>query len=95
MVNADMRLYEYHSFGEMDAYGQPQLLLNKGSVKMSINITSQNTQDNTLYKDANYIGLTKAYVDDTFVIQYGEEKLKVLYVNPMGRYNQVFLKLYE
>ena len=96
MINKDMQLYNYHTFGAMDAYGQPQLQENVGAVKMAINITSQTIQDNALYKDATYIGLTLSNViDDTFVIQYGEERLKVLYINPKGRYNQVFMKLYE
>lgn len=92
MINAAMRTYNYHTLGAIDAYGQPQLSENVGSIKMAINITSQSIQDNALYKDASYIGLTKADVTDAFVIQYGEERLKVLYVNPLGRYNQVFLK---
>ena len=95
MINADMKLYSFHTIGEMDAYGLPQLKENQGQVKMAINITSQTIQDNTLYKDANYIGLTRADVNDTFIIQYGEERLKVLYVNPIGRLKQVFLKRYE
>jgi hypothetical protein len=92
MINAAMRTYNYHTLGAIDNYGQPQLSENVGSIKIAINITSQSIQDNALYKDASYIGLTKADVTDAFVIQYGEERLKVLYVNPLGRYNQVFLK---
>ena len=60
---------------------------------MAINISSQATQDNILYKDCTYVGLTMdANVDDTYVIEFGRERLKVLYVNPKGRYKQVFLK---
>lgn len=92
MINADMKLYKYHIFGDVDEYGQPQLSENQGTIKMAINITSQTITDNVLYQDANYIGLTRADVSDAFVIQYGEERLKVLYVNPKGRLKQVFLK---
>ena len=93
MINRDMRSYDYFTFGELNSYGQPTLSQEKkGSIKMSINITSQSVQDNIRYKDATYVGLTHAEVDDTFVIQYGDERLKVLYVNPKGRYKQVFLK---
>lgn len=91
MINADMRLYNYHTLGSIDAYGQPQLSENTGLIKMAINITSQSTQDNILYKDASYIGLTQAPIDDSYIIQYGEERLKVLYANNKGRYTQVFL----
>ena len=95
MISTDMHLYDYYSFGEDDGYGMAQLstATPKGQIKMSINISSQATQDNILYKDCSYIGLTHdPNIDDTYVIQYGQEKLKVLYVNPKGRFKQVFLK---
>ena len=90
MINADMRLYSYHTLGAMDAYGQPQLSENMGLIKMAISNTSKATQDNILYNNASYIGVTHAPIDDKYVIQYGEEKLKVLYVTK-GRYNIAFL----
>lgn len=94
MINTDMRLYEYYTYGDADQYGQPQLSETpQGSIKMAINISSQSIQDNILYQNCSYVGLTmNPAVNDTFVIQYGEEKLKVLYVNPKGKYKQVFLQ---
>lgn len=93
MINTDMRWYDYFTFGEEDEYGQEVLSKEvQGTIKIAIFTTSQSVQDNINYKDATYIGLTHAAIDDTYVIQYGEEKLKVLYVNPKGRYKQVFLK---
>ena len=94
MINTDMRLYDYFTFGEDDGYGMPQLSTDpKGKIKMAINISSQAIQDNILYKDCSYIGLTQdANVDDTYVIGYGKGQLKVLYINPKGRYKQVFLQ---
>lgn len=92
MINADMRLYNYFSLGEQDEYGQ-QTMSNEpvGTVRMAINISSQAVQENINYTGATYVGLTHAKVDDTFVIEYGEERLKVLYVNDKGRLNQVFM----
>lgn len=93
MINTDMRLYNYFAFGEDDGYGMPQLSTEpKGQIKMAINISSQATQDNILFKDCTYIGLTRANVTDAYVIEYEGARLKVLYVNPKGRYKQVFLK---
>jgi hypothetical protein len=92
MINTDMRLYDYYTLGQKDAYGQAVAAdMVAGQIKMAINIASQSIQDNILYQNAQYIGLTHAEVDDTFVIQYGEERLKVLYVNPKGRYTQVYM----
>ena len=93
MINSGMRSYNYYTFGDPDIYGQPQLShFPKGTIKMSINISSQSVNDNINYKDATYIGLTHdAKVDDTYVIEFGAVQLKVLYVNSMGRLNQVFM----
>lgn len=94
MINNDMRTYNYYAFGEENGYGMPTLSdTPKGTIKMAINISSQSIQDNILYKDCSYVGLTLEEVKDTFVIDYGNgSKLKVLYINPKGRYKQVFLK---
>lgn len=93
MINANMRDYDYFTYGEPDEYGQAQLSEEvQGSIKMAICTTSQAIQDNINYKGATYLGLThNANVNDSFVIQYGEEQLKVLYVTPGGRYKQVFM----
>ena len=92
MINARMRYYDYWLYEGADSYGQAKLSEDiKGTVKMSINVTSQNVQDNINYAGAEYVGLTHAPVNDKYVIKYGEERLKVLYVNTVGRYNQVFL----
>lgn len=92
MINTGMRLYDYFLFGEEDGYGVPTLSEKKGSIKANINISSQQTQDNILYKDCTYTLLSLDYIDDSFVISYGDSKLKVMYVNPIGRYNQAFMK---
>ncbi len=93
MINAQMRLYDYFTIGEDDGYGQPQISTEpEGTIKLAINVASQNVQDDIKYKDCTYIGLTQAKVNDTYVIKYGAELLKVLYVNSLGRYQQVFMK---
>ena len=96
MINADMRLYSFYTIGAADAYGQPQESAEPvGQIKAAIYTTSQVIQDNVNYKEAQYIGLTQADVKDAYVIKYGEGLLKVLYINPIGRYKQVFLTDYE
>ena len=94
MINSQMKLYNYFLYGIKDEYGQSVLSQTAlGKIKMAINISSQGTQDNILYKDCSYVGLTKNLnINDKYVIEYENAKLKVLYVNPMGRYKQVFLK---
>lgn len=93
MINAQLKDYNYSIYGELNAYGQPSLSATTGSIKMAINILSQTTQNNILYENATYIGLTNASINDKYVIDYGGKKLKVLYVNTMGRMNQAFLEV--
>ena len=94
MINADIKEYFYSTIGEVDLYGQPQTSTEpKGTIKIAIYTSSQSITDNIKYKDCSYIGLTHdKTINDSFVIHYGEAKLKVLYVNSMGRYTQAFLK---
>ncbi len=93
MINAGMRTYDYFTYGPEDEYGQKKLSETvQGSVKIAIYNTSTSVQDNINYTDCNYIGLTMALLDDNCVIQYGTEKLKVQYVQPAGRFKQVFLQ---
>ena len=92
MITSDMRLYDYYLYEGKNAYGVPTLSTDpKGQVKMAINITSQSIQENINYSGSQYVGLTNSLLDDSYVIQYRDKRLKVLYVNPRGRLNQVFM----
>lgn len=92
MINADMRSYNYYLYGAADGYGQPTLSAEpQGTIKIAIYATSQSTQDNINYKSAQYVGITHDAVTDKFVIDYKGQRLKVLYMQPSGRFNQVFL----
>ena len=96
MINANMRLYNYFTLGGKDAYGQqiiPSIdAVPAGQIKMAISLTSQSVQDNINYKGAQYLGLTHAPIDDTYIIQFGDKRLKVLYINAFGRIKQVFME---
>lgn len=101
MINSNMRLYDYYLLDENNAYGQQTIKKDEngnpiiqGSVKLSITNTNTSIQDNINYKNASYLALTHdKNINDTYIIQYGEELLKVLYVTPT-RYKQVFLGAY-
>lgn len=93
MINANMRLYDYYTIGDLDEYGQQKTSSEpQGKIKMAISISSQSVQDNILYQGCTYMGLTHdAEVNDAYIIGFGEERLKVLYVSPQGRLRQVFM----
>lgn len=99
MIAREMKSYPYYLYGNANHYAQQTLIkdefgepLVQGFVTLAIYSTTQAVQDNINYKDSSYVGLTyDNSVNDSFVIQYGDEQLKVLYVAP-GRMKQVFLK---
>lgn len=92
MVNADMRTYDYYLYQDNDAYAQPQLSKDvQGTIKMAIYTAAQSIKDSIAYTGTDYIGLTHDTVTDKYVIKYGDDKLKVLYVNPRGTWKQVYL----
>ena len=100
MINTSMREYEYFQYNaEPNSYGQQTLIKDEngqpkvqGTVKMAIFLTTQAVKDSIAYHEAQFCAQTlDKRVDDTFVIQYGNKRLKVLFAAPGGRYRQVFL----
>ena len=92
MINTNIRLYNYYTYTERNEYGQPVLSDVKGQVKMFIAIASQSIQNNILYNGCQYIGITHdTEIGNDYVIEYGNERLKVLYTIPDGRYKTVFM----
>ena len=93
MINPEMRDYLFYTFGTKDEYGQDTISQEPvGAVNIAIFTQSQTIGTNIKYKDATYLGITKSKaIDDTYVILYGDEMLKVLYTTPSGRFTQVFL----
>jgi hypothetical protein len=96
MINSNMRDYEYYLLGVDNGYGQLTMTPDvQGVVKLSITTLTKAVTDDIRYSDASYLGLTQdKTIKDTYVIKYGDELLKVQYVNPDGRYTQVFLAVY-
>lgn len=94
MISTNMRNYEYFAYSEeSDAYGQQVLSLEPvGTIKIALEIASQEITDSIAYSGCTYIGFTRGDIDDSHVIKFREDKLKVMYVNPRGRLKQVFLK---
>lgn len=93
MIQAQMKQYPYYLYNGYNDYGEAALSTQPtGYIVMAINIISQATEESILYSDAEYIGLTRQEVNDSYVIEYQGKKLKVKYVNALGRLKQVFLK---
>lgn len=92
-IMAQMKEYPYSKYNEgRNSYGEMTTeFIPIGSIRMAINIINQATNNYVQYSEADYIGLTNDEVEDTYIIHYGNEKLKVKYVNPIGRLKQVAL----
>lgn len=103
MINSDMTNYNYYLLGAENSYGQAALIKDEngepiiqGQILMSINSITQSIYDSVRYSEFTYLGLTQnKAINDTYIIQYGAEKLKVKYVVSKGRYTQVFMGKYE
>lgn len=92
MILRDMRDYPYTMLGAVDDYGQMTLDGGaSGTIRMAVYVASQSVGDSILYREAQYIGMTKDDVTDRHIIHYGDEKLKVLYVQPKGAFKQAFM----
>ena len=92
-IMAQMKDYDYSKYtASRNSYGENTANYTAiGTINIAINLSNQSVGNNIYYSEADYIGLTKEEVDDTYIIHYGNEKLKVKYVNPIGRYKQVAL----
>lgn len=92
-INSSMKNYNYYLTGILDGYGQPTISSTPdGQIEMAINLISQSISDSMLYSTAEYIGLTKAAINDSYIIDFNGVNLKVLYVNSFGRLNQVMME---
>lgn len=95
MISAKQKEYDFYLYDAVNGYGQPMLSEEvKGTIKMAIFNTTKSVQDGIKYSAEEYIGLTNdKNINDTYVIQYGEIKLKVLYTTPAPRLKvQVFME---
>ena len=103
MINSRMRTYDYYLLGNKDNYGQTTIITNdsgqpviQGQVSLSISLITQALSNNIRYSDATYIGLTTDKdINDTYIIKYEDELLKVKYVNREGRFSQVYMGLFK
>ena len=94
-IQAEIKSYPFAEYAaSRNQYGElvfPSFSTSGTSINMAIFLNNQATNNSINYIECDYIGLTKETVDDTCVVKYGNEYLKVKYVNPIGRYNQVAL----
>lgn len=76
------KVYDYYQYEGKDSYGQPMLSTEaKGTINMAIINTVKSVNDSADYLREEFLGLTwDKDIDDTYVIQYGDKRLKVLYV---------------
>jgi hypothetical protein len=95
VINREMRQAQMYSLGVMDEYGQEEIdLENAVPIQLTFGLYNHHDTEDVRYQDVEYTGLTHSVVSDKNIIQIGETKYKVKFVNPFGRLNQVFLITY-
>lgn len=95
VINRDMREALVYVLGENDEYGQPTLNPeNPIKITLTFGLFNHSPVEDPRYQDVMYTGLTTYNLTDKNVIQIGDSKFKVKFVNPFGRLNQVFLITY-
>lgn len=86
------KTYGVAGFAELDDYGQRKIpKVPTRFVDMDIELLSATVGENAIYKDAQYIGITKDTLTDQDFVFFNGDVLKVLYVNGHCRLNQVFM----
>ena len=93
-IRNQMKSYNFYTLeDELNDYGEHEAAQTaSGTIEMAINLKTETMKDYILYSQAQYIGLTADSITDKYIIEYGNEKLKVLYVNTFGRLNQAFME---
>lgn len=92
MIQSNMKLYNYYTLGEIDDYGTNQVSQVSGQVKLSIFLQTKQLSDNSIYKEAQFTALTNDKdINEKYLIEYNNMLLKVLYINDLGRYRQIYL----
>lgn len=96
MINSRMSPHEYFLLGVDNGYGQITMTPEKqGEITIGITMLTKTVTDDLRYSDAQYLGLTyDKNINDTYIIKYGDELLKVKYIIPTERLTQVFLSVY-
>lgn len=81
------------TMGGQDEYGQDLVdALEEKPITLTFGLYNHKQTDDVRYEDVEYTGLTAYDVSDNQIIAIGDKEYKVLFVNPFGRMNQVFLR---
>ena len=93
MIQNNMKLYNYYTLDEIDDYGTNQVSQQvSGQVKLSIFLQTKQLSDNSIYKEVQFTALTNDKdINEKYLIEYNNMLLKVLYINDLGRYRQIYL----
>lgn len=91
MYNRQLTTILVNSYSGVDGYGDMLSTLdNTRTIQGSVNIYNQSSYDDIRYQQAEYLILTKdKNITDTDKLVFNGQEYKVLYVNPLGRLNQV------
>ena len=93
MINRELVDATVETYGGYDEYGQ-QLAEKTAerNITVAIGYYTHSATDDIRYQDVKYYGLTKdRNITDKDYIIVGENKYKVMFVNPTTRWTQLYL----
>jgi hypothetical protein len=88
MINTKMREYKYYKYDGEDEYGQAKLSEKPmGKVKIAIYKVSEQLDGSIKFSKGLFQGITMdKNIDDTYILKYGKDKLKVTSIMPSDSY---------
>lgn len=93
MINRELVKATVETYGGLDEYGQELAeLQNEREIMVAVGFYTHTATDDIRYQDVKYYGLTKdRNITDKDYLVVGENKYKVLFVNPTTRWTQLYL----
>lgn len=92
MINREMRTALLRTYGGIDEYGQPlSFLLDETIIETTFGIYNHQSTNDIRFQNITHYALTKAPANDKQKLVIDGVEYKIMFVNPTGRLNQLFL----
>lgn len=92
VINRDMRQAQVYKLAGQDEYAQPTYETESSqTISLTFGLFNHSPVEDIRYQNVEYTGLTKDLCAESDLLKIGDNFYRVIFVNPFGRLNQVFL----
>lgn len=92
MISRELIKATLITYDGIDEYGQEGINpINQTPIEITFGIYKHQPTEDIRFQNVEYVGLTKASVNDSQAIKIGDKEYKIQFVNPFGRYKEVFM----